>query len=356
MLYQGFNEDTAGRAVFDGMFPHIPGSRRSFTNARWAQPGRNPADHTDRGYPADQFPFTYADTTDPLTQRTDGLLRRCAASRTCPRIMQTDSEYEYWGARGSLTVTAPNGTHLELPANVRAYMMTGHPHYAAAEAMAARSAVCANPINPLQAGAPMRALMVAMETWIREGVEPPASRTPTVAAGTLMPAGPYGQMFNVAAHGPGRPPGPTLASVFRAVPGLVAPDSITPAAALGPDGTMFGRYPVLVPTGDADGNALGGIRLPVIEAPRATYTGYNPRAAGYGQGALCGNTGSVLAFPATRDLADPRRPLDARWPGDSYVAAVQDSASRLVAQRLLLEEDAAAMVAAARGGTLARVR
>ena len=354
VLYQGFNEDTAGRAVFDGMFPHIPGSRRTFTNARWAQPGRNPADHTDRGYPADQFPFTYADTTDPLTHRTDGLLRRCAASNTCPRVMQTDSEYEYWGARGSLTVTAPDGTHTVLPPGVRAYMMVGHPHYAAAEAWAVASPVCANPVNPLQAGAPMRALMVAMEAWIRDGTEPPASRTPSVAAGTLLPAGPYGRVVNHAAHGPGRPPGPTLASVFR--PGMAAPDSITPANLLGPEAMVLGAYPILVPRGDADGNALGGIRLPVIEAPRATYTGYNPRAAGYGQGALCGNTGSVLAFPPHATPGDPRRPLDARWPGDSYVVAVRDSAARLVTQRLLLDEDAAAMVVAAQAGTLARLR
>ena len=354
-LYQGFNEDTAGRQVFDGLIPHIPGSRRSYTNARWAQPGRNPSDHTDRGYPADQFPFTYADTTDPLSNRADGLLRRCAVSRTCPRIMQTDSEYEYWGARGSLTVTAPDGRHIELPANVRAYMMTGHPHYAAAEAFGARNAICANPVNPLQAGAPMRALMVAMEAWIRQGVEPPASRTPTVAAGTLVPAGPYGHLINYAAHGPGRQP-VTFAGVFRALPGLAAPDSITPAQLRGPDGRAYGSYPILVPAGDADGNALGGIRLPVIEAPRATYTGYNSRGPGFGEGALCGNTGSVLPMPPTRDPADPRRPLDARWPGDSYVAAVRDSAARLVAQRLLLEEDAAAMVAAARAGTLARIR
>jgi len=354
VLYQGFNEDTAGRMVFDGMFPHIPGSRRSFTNARWAQPGRNPADHTDRGYPADQFPFTYADTTDPLTGRTDGLLRRCAASNTCPRIMQTDSEYEYWGARGSLTVTAPDGRHIELPANVRAYMMTGHPHYAAAEAWAARGAMCANPVNPLQAGAPMRALLVAMEAWIREGVEPPPSRTPSVAAGTLVPAGAYGAVSNAAAHGPGRQGG--LVGIFRAIPGLAAPDSMTPAPLLGVAGEWLGRYPIQVPAGDADGNALGGIRLPVIEAPRATYTGYNPRATGFGEGALCGNTGSALAFPATATPGDPRMPIDTRWPSESYVAAVRESASRLVAQRLLLDEDAAAMVEAARAGTLARIR
>lgn len=362
-LYLGFNEDTAGRVVFDGIFPHISGSRRTYVNARWAQPGRNPSDHTDRLYPADQFPFTYADTTDPLSQRIDGLLRRCLASRTCPRVMQTDSEFEYWGARGSLSVTDARGGHVELPGNVRAYMMAGHPHYAAAEAWAARNAVCANPLNPLQAGAPMRALMVAMEAWIREGVEPPPSRTPSVAAGTLVPAGPFGRLMNVAAHGPGVAPGPTLASAFPALPGLVLPTSITPAFFLDTAANpplVMGAYPILLPRLDADGNAVAGIRLPVLEAPRATYTGFNPRGAGYGEGALCTNIGSVLPFAATRAEReanrDPRASIEERWPGDSYVAAVRDSAARLVAARLLLEEDAAGMVAAAGNNTLARLR
>ena len=360
MLYQGFNEDTQGRAVFDGMVPHIPGSRRTHTNARWAQPGRNPSDHTDRLFPADQFPFTYAETTDPLTNRTDGLLRRCEANRTCPRIMQTDSEFEYFGARGSLTVTDPRGGHIALPPGVRAYMMTGHPHYATADAWAARSAVCANPVNPLQAGAPMRALMVALEAWMRDGVEPPASRTPSVANATLVPAGPLGRLMNNDQAAAGAP---SLASAFTALPGMVLPTSLTPAPLLdttSDPARVMGAYPILLPRADADGNALAGIRLPVIEAPHATYTGFNPRAAGYGEGALCTNMGSALPLAATRAAreaaGDPRPSIEERWPGESYVTAVQASAAKLVAERLLLAEDAEAMVAAARAGTLARLR
>lgn len=351
-VYLGFNEDTQGRPVFDAMVPHIPGARRTDMNARWAQPGRNPSDHTDRLYPADQFPFTYADTTDPLSGVTDGLLRRCTDRRNCPRIMQTDSEFEYWGARGSLTVTDAAGGHVALPANVRAYMFTGHPHYATADAWANQGRLCAMALNPLQAGAPMRALMVALEAWIREGVEPPASRTPTVAEGTLRPSG------------LGAPGQRITAFPFPAMPGLVAPDSLTPAprldlAAVPP--RIIGSYPVLVPAVDADGNALAGIRLPVIAAPRATYTGFNPRAAGFGAGALCTNQGAALAFAATRAereaRGDPRLSIAERWPDQAaYVATVRASAERLVAERLLLAEDAAAMVAAATAGTLARLR
>ncbi len=340
-LHLGFNEDTRGRQVFQGMVPHIAGSRRSFTNARWAQPGRNPSDHTDRLYPADQFPFTYAETQDPLTGARDGLLRRCRASSTCPKIFQTDSEFEFWGARGSLTLTDAAGRHIDLPPEVRAYMIAGHPHYAAAEAWAARQPMCQLPINPLQAGAPMRALLAALDAWVREGVEPPASRVPMLAHGTLVPA---------AAYGP--------------IPGLPQLTSWTPAPLLDlgknpPE--VVGRYPVLFPRVDADGHAIAGIRPPVIEAPRATYTGWNPRAGGFGEGALCTNQGGVIPLAATRAertaAGDPRPSIEERYPdAAAYVAAVRAAADRLVAERLLLPEDAAATVAAAEAGTLARLR
>ena len=100
-LYQGFNEDVSGRIVFDGMHPDIAGSRKTFTNYAFSQPGRMQAQHEDHLYPGDQFPFTYARLTDPISGRTDGLLEKCSASNTCPKIIHTDSETEIWQARSS---------------------------------------------------------------------------------------------------------------------------------------------------------------------------------------------------------------------------------------------------------------
>ena len=340
-LYLGFNQDEAGRQVFGAMMPHIPGSRRTFTNARFAQPGRNPTPHGDRHYPADQFPFTYATTEDALTGRRDGLLERCRATATCPRIFQTDSEYEFWGARASLLVTDTAGNHIDLPPEVRAFLMTGHPHYAAAQALAQRIDRCALPVNPLQAGAPMRALLAAMAAWVREGVEPPASRYPMRSHGTLLPA----------------------AGLYPAIPALGYRGTYGPAqwvdnGVVPP--VVRGEYPVLLPRVDADGNAIDGLRSPVIAAPRATYTGWNPRAAGFAEGALCYNTGAVVPFAATRAerlaAGDPRLSIEERWPKpDASVAAVKAAADRLVAERLLLPEDAVAIGAAAAAGTLARL-
>ena len=89
-LYQGFNEDKHGRIVFDGLFPIISAARRTWTNAAFAQPGRWSKQHEDHFMPGFQFPFTYAVRTDPVSGETDGLLKRCEASATCPKIMQLD--------------------------------------------------------------------------------------------------------------------------------------------------------------------------------------------------------------------------------------------------------------------------
>ena len=124
---------------------------------------------------------------------------------------------------------------------------------------------------------------------------------------------------------------------------------------------VVGRYPILFPRLDMDSNAIGGVRLPVVEVPRATYTGWNPRAEGFAAGALCTNTGGVVPFAATRAerLArnDPRLSIEERWPDRaSYVTAVRQTAERLAAERLLLPEDVEAMVAAAEANTLDRLK
>lgn len=344
LLHQGFNEDErGGRAVFDAMLPHIAGARRSFTNARWAQPGRNPTAHGDRLYPANRFPFAYEDSTDHLTGRTDGLLRRCRASGTCPRIVQTDSEYEFHGAHASLTATDTRGAPLPLPPEVRAYLIAGHPHFAPAGGAPARRAQCALPTNPLHAGAPLRALLLAVEAWMRDGTEPPASRFPTSdETGGLLP--------------PER-------GLYPAIPGLPWRGAHA-AAELVDDGpmppTVRGAYKVLLPRVDTDGNAAVGLRLPVLAAPRGTYLGWNPRGEGFAPGAPCTNQGAVLPFAATRAerlrADDPRPSLEERYPSQGdYVEAVRAAAEALVRERLLLPADAAAMAEAAAVGELARL-
>ena len=73
------------------------------------------------------------------------------------------------------------------------------------------------------------------------------------------------------------------------------------------------QYPVFVQSVDADGNALGGIRHPLLDAPLATHVGWSLRATGYGEGDLFTIQGSMIPFAATeaerQRASDPRPSL-----------------------------------------------
>ena len=136
--------------------------------------------------------------------------------------------------------------------------------------------------------------MVALDAWIANGTLPPASRYPSRADGTLAEP-------NAAAVG------------FPGIPGVTYPARINQAAVVD-DKVMppvrGAAYPAFVPKTDADGRDLAGLRLPTLEAPIATHTGWNLRKAGFGEGELCDNAGSMLPFAKTQDerqkTGDPR--------------------------------------------------
>ena len=344
MLYQGFNEDVAGRIVFDGIHPDIAGGHRTFTNYQFGQPGRLTQQHEDHLYPGDQFPFSYTTLTDPISGRTDGLLERCSASNTCPKIVHTDSETELWRSRASLVVTDPLGRDIELPENVRAYLVAGTRHGGGPGIHATtptRSPICQNLTNPL-AYYPIRtALTLALYEWVAEGVEPPPSRFPTVSRGGLVPA---------VESGFPRIPGVTYTGSYN---GLRLHDHRT----LPP--TSGDSYSVLVGRVDKDGNAIGGIRLPTLSVPIGTHTGWNLRREGFAGGALCAGPGSFIPFKADRSerrtTGDPRLSLQERYPThDAYVSAVAEAADELARGRLLLRRDADEIVRSAASSAIGR--
>ena len=62
--------------------------------------------------------------TDPITGRTQGVLDRCRATNTCPRIFHVATALEMWEGRQSLGLTEPLGTtDVADPENVRTYIM-----------------------------------------------------------------------------------------------------------------------------------------------------------------------------------------------------------------------------------------
>ena len=332
LVHLGFNQDLDGRQVFDAIFPVVAGSRRTFINFAFAQPGRYSRQHEDHAFLDDQFPFTYPTVTDPISGRMDGIMRRAAEAGVRPKVMHLDADSDMWAARASLVATDPTGQDVAMPDDVRIYLASSTQH--AVHKPAAKHA-SQLPGNPLGYSSWMRALLIALTEWVEHGTLPPASRFPSRAARTLTTR-------EEAEH------------VFPRIPGVKFPDvlnelhlrdhSVEPPI----DGSA---YPVFVNALDQDGNSLGGLRHPLLTAPLGTHTGWAVRVPGYAEGDLFTVQGSFIPFAATEGDrgGDPRRSIEARYGShDAWAAHVIAATEQLVAERLLLREDADRLIAAAR--------
>jgi Alpha/beta hydrolase domain len=323
-ISEGFNRDEAGRKVFDGIHSHIAGIGRIFFNTPFGQPARTGTQHEDHSFPENEFPFSTAALSDPLTGKKGSLFRGDGSD---PKLIETNTSTEYWQKGASLLHTDPLGqTDVPLPANSRVYMIAGTQHggRAGAPTDPGPNINPRNPHNPMPA---VRALLVALDEWVVSGKEPPASRVPTLAAGTL-----------VEPDKTGFPPVPGAAVVK--VTNQVAPpgDWVNPKPA-------DKAYRTLVCKVDADGNEAAGVRLPDIAVPLATYSGWNEYKPPYPAGELADRDGSCLPFAidkaARLAAGDPRPSIAERYKsGADYVAKVQAVVSALQKDRLLLAEDA----------------
>ena len=249
-LYYGFNADEKGAQVFDGVMAHIAGAARLSLNERSAIPNAL-SFFTGTG-----FPYANQSTRDPITGRVEGLLENDRARAVQPKIFYTNTSVEYWGGGRSaaLVHAAPDGTaDLVLPANERVYFLTGAQHGPARFPPRVTQGQQAE--NPVEYAYTLRALLNAMDAWVRKGSAPPASQYPRLADGTLVAADKVS---------------------FPAIPTVQSPRSL-PAVR-----QQEKPIPFLVPQVDADGNELAGVRTPEITVPVATYTGWNFRNASIG--------------------------------------------------------------------------
>ena len=107
-IHLGFNEDEAGRQVYDGAWPIIAGKRIAL-NFRFAMP-----DGVSKLYePSSEG--TQSWTPWPDTVRglpTAGVLDRCAASHTCPKIVEHFGAAEMWGLKLSPSFVDRKSTRL----------------------------------------------------------------------------------------------------------------------------------------------------------------------------------------------------------------------------------------------------
>jgi hypothetical protein len=346
-LWQGFNDDTKGHKVFEGIMPIIPASRKTWTNFRFSQPGRFSKQHEDHFQAGDQFPFAYQVITDPVSGLTDGIFGQCTATSTCPLIVHVDGAYETWGGRDMLVVTDGQGNALPIPDTVRIYAVPGTNHGGGSGVgTQTQPVICDNLASPIDERSTIRALVVAFQDWLTQGIPPPNSRFPSVTEGTAA------DPTNQAAVG-----FPDLSGMGVIYGGPTYNQLFVTDYSTGiPVVDLTKGYKVLVSVTDADGNDVAGVRTPDFVAPIATYTSWNTRAPNYAPGDACLTYGSMIPFaktPGTRAAGDPRRALSERYTSHAdYVNQITAAANDLVAQGLLLQEDVAFYVNAAQAADI----
>ncbi len=351
-LYQNFNDDEKGRQVMDGVIAHVAGAGRGSFNHRFAQPSRDAQPMSSIFFPTDLFPFTNLPEVDLVSGNKAGLLDAVTKSHDVPKIFYTNTSYEYWGRSASLIHTNPEGTKdAALDSSTRIYFLAGLQHFSAAfppeKSMPPNPDYTAqqrhNP-NPIQWY--WRALITDMDQWVKDGKEPPPSTYPKIAGKNLVP---LSQWNFPKIPGVNTPHEVSLAyHLDWNLHPTTTPQQITVLAMEPPRvGTSFG---VLVPQVDADGNDLGGVRLPELQVPLATYTGWNLRDPSIGApDQRVSFLGSFIPFARTaeerKQTGDPRPSIPERYPSrDEYMSKFEAAAKKLVEQRFLLEEDLPAML------------
>ncbi len=349
-IHLGFNQDEAGRIVFDGTNPNIA-ARLLAMNIRFAAPS-GAAGMYEAG--SDGVVW-WSDYTDEARGRSSaGLLDRCRATETCPRIVETFGSAEFYNLRASPTLVGTRADQdIPLPPNVRRYYFPGVRHGGGPggfDPSPQVAACCALSPNPNPSNDTMRALLSALVDWVVKGTLPPPSQYPRLDRAELAI--------------------PTRAALgFPVIPGVPLPDGILNPLYEYDFGTQFDYedlsgvitiqpppirqvLPTLVPTVDVDGNETSGVASVLHQVPLGTYTGWNVNTGGFYKGDIRSNAGGYIPFARTRAerlaAGDPRPSLEERYgTHENYVARVRAAADRLVRGRYLLKDDADRLVAEA---------
>jgi Alpha/beta hydrolase domain len=225
-----------------------------------------------------------------------------------------------------------------------------------------------------------RAMITNMNSWVKDGVEPPPSAYPRVSDGSLVPLErlAFPRIPQPSKCGDGAVPRPASPNTELSHPDtsattpqspcsgpptfVAAPRNLNQAWRLdfGPEWKngiitnqppVAGRaFPVLVPQVDSDGNDRAGVRLPEMRVPLATYTGWNLRDPAIGApDQRVSFIGSYLPFAHTsaerQQSGDQRRSIAERYTTrEDYLSQYRNAADELVRERWLLQEDVPAVM------------
>ena len=341
MMYYGFNRDEKGRKIFDGLLVDVAGGGRGGFNMRFAQASRDSNPFQNTLTPVDIFPFTDLEETDPETGMKDGLLTHALPKEFWPKIFYMNSEYEYYGRAASLIhITLDGKADAPIAGNTRIYMFAGGQHGPAQFPPPKRGTQ--NLSNPNPYTWTFRALLAAMDGWVKDGKEPPPSQYPHVDKGQL-----------VALNDVKFPkiPGVAFPTIMHlAYPENFGPQFRTKGITTQEPPEIGKAYPLMVPQVDQDGNDIAGIHMPEVAVPLATYTGWNLRSPEAGApDQLATQIGSFIPFARTKaeraQSGDPRLSMEERYTNkEDYLRKFEGAAKDLATQRYLLPQDVPALV------------
>ena len=374
-LHLGFNQAEDGSQVHDGMWPIIAGRRISL-NSRWAQPD-GVLELYQAGSEGPQWWLPAADTVRGDTAA--GILDRCTASKTCPKIIEHFGSAEVWALKLTPEWVGTDGkADLPLPHNVKRYYIASTNHNGGGGGfdtsltgvgLPKTGAMCPGnnfgvgvlPANPVPHTQTLNALRVHFRNWVMKDIAPPPSRYPLLAKGELAEAHKEALGF------------PTLPGLRATVPepGFIMPvhdydwgpqfnnrdGSGVPSNTPPP---IKQSLKMLAPRVDADGNEVGGVPVVLLDAPLGTYLGWNITAGGerpFHQDQICNYVGGMIPFPKDpyerKANGDPRQSLQERYSDHAgYVDAVTQATQRAMAAGFLLPEDASFLINQARASSV----
>ncbi len=325
LLYLGLNRnpDDLAQRVFDGVHIHVAGGIRGEFNRRYGQPSQ-----LFLAGPIHEFPHADVIRDDSVTGARDGLLKRSDEQGATPKVVKTNTSWEYWRGDASLIDIDPStGEDVPQHPQSRHYLLACTQHGAGqAEAIdtfylnADRSMYRHNAVDqtPL-----MRAALVNLDRWAAGESDPPPSSVPSLAGGTAVTRD---EALNQLSDRVTTPAADRLSRV-RTVDWSTLPPV---------EGDEYQGY---VSALDEAGNEVAGLRLPDLTQPLGLHTGWNPRHPDTGGEDLTSH------FVGLTQWFDREEILNRYGDKDSYLSKVRADAEALAEQRIILADDIDLVVA-----------
>ena len=334
-IYLDFNFDNLGREVFDGIMPHVAGGMRGEFNQRFGQASKDLPSVISQLYPAASI------ITDDIEGSShDGLMEKFKERKSKSKVFFVNTGAEYWRGDASLIHTSADGKKdLESNENSRVYHLSSCMHgpgvWPPTDTQEADGMRGQNYLNSIDYTPLMRALLINLDKWASEGVEPPESSHPKVSDGTAVDPNSLREKYSkIPINFPEHFSFPRKMN-FGSNEDII--ETIPP--------THGEKYSSIVSDVDEDGNEIAGIRHPDVQVPLATSTPWNLRHPDVGApyqiiGLTGGPRGATVPLPKEKKDDDSRLSISERYSSkDDYLEKISNYSKELIKQRFLLDFD-----------------